>query len=694
MKLFPKSLLKGMLPLILIICSVLGGFTSIIYRGFLYHNLEQEYIQKIHNQTAKMIIGSAIVNDLQKVKSQLYELAIAINQQKQQEIIEKAKKMIANLHELLNILENGGVFSRSLSLNMPDIDKMLLQVSYEVSHNQYYIVEILELRPELIELEEKMKRLTEITVSRDSIFRDGRLNKGAEGEGQRIRQYIKQTTPLFTRMMENSHKILFDGQKNLKLLNQESAHKLKIERRYQFYLAVLSGIIVLFLIELVLRQIFRARGVLEDTVEELEQTKVDLQFKNSKITNINNFLERQVADRTKELTKSNKKLINEVETRKKSEHRLRESQETWEKTFDAMSDIITIQNKDMCIVRGNQAARAFAGVEGDQLIGKKCYEIFYGISAPCLDCPVANAFTSNQKPTEIIETAGQERTFLVSCSPVFRQGKELQNIVHVARDITEMKKLEQQFRQSQKLEAVGTLAGGIAHDFNNILTSVLCFAETAQDSISVDCQAYDDISEVIKSSNRAAKLVKQILTLSRKGMERLEPLKPHLVIKEAIKLLRASLPATVSIEEEIDPEAGEVLADQTQIHQIIMNLCTNAFHALENEKGVLRIKLRRVELSATELAEETEVSPGPFIVLSVSDTGCGMDQAILERIFEPYFTTKDVNQGSGLGLAVIHGIVKKYKGFIRVESEPGQGTSFHIYMPALEKKACNANYTL
>jgi len=178
--------------------------------------------------------------------------------------------------------------------------------------------------------------------------------------------------------------------------------------------------------------------------------------------------------------------------------------------------------------------------------------------------------------------------------------------------------------------------------------------------------------------------VQQILTFSRKSQHRLEPLEPYLIIKEALKMLRASLPTSIHILEEIDTRCGKVLADPTNIHQIVINLCTNSLHAMENEEGTLSVRLDRKEIEAPTLKERA-VASGEFIVLSVSDTGHGMDRQTMERIFDPYFTTKEVGKGTGLGLAVIHGIVEDYKGFIEVESEPGKGTTFHIYLPALAK---------
>ena len=188
---------------------------------------------------------------------------------------------------------------------------------------------------------------------------------------------------------------------------------------------------------------------------------------------------------------------------------------------------------------------------------------------------------------------------------------------------------------------------------------------------------------MLQASHRAAGLVRQILTFSRKGAHNRRALQPYLIVKDSLNLLRASLPATIEIVEDINPESGTIWADQTQIHQIVINLCTNALHAMEEETGTLKVTLARRELKAEDVLGHPEVLPGPFIELSVSDTGCGMDQQIQRRIFEPYFTTKETGKGTGLGLSVVLGIVQEYEGMITVESELGKGTTFHVYFPAI-----------
>ncbi len=248
-------------------------------------------------------------------------------------------------------------------------------------------------------------------------------------------------------------------------------------------------------------------------------------------------------------------------------------------------------------------------------------------------------------------------------------------------DITERKKLQADLQQALKMEAIGTLAGGIAHDFNNILGAILGHAELAICDINDTKHLNEDLNEVLKGISRARELVKQILTFSRKNEQLLQPLKVQVVIEDAVKLLRSSIPTTIEIRQDINHDCAAVMADSTQIHQVIMNLCTNAYHAMRETGGILGISLKPVELKKEISDEKLKLSPGAFIKLEISDTGKGIPEEIQKRIFEPYYTTKTKGEGTGLGLAVVHGIVSSLNGDISVHSELNAGTTFRIYLP-------------
>ncbi|MCP4162941.1 MAG: response regulator [Deltaproteobacteria bacterium] len=252
----------------------------------------------------------------------------------------------------------------------------------------------------------------------------------------------------------------------------------------------------------------------------------------------------------------------------------------------------------------------------------------------------------------------------------------------------EKSKLEQQLRSVQKLEAIGTLAGGIAHDFNNILSVILGHAEIIQCDIERDDPSAESINEILKSSQRARNLIKQILTFSRKNEQELLPVNAAKIVNDALSLIRSTIPSTVLIKEKIDKTTGTVLADPTQIYQIVLNLCTNSNHAMTDKNdGILEVIVNRVDISKEVARVNSELSEGPYLKLSVIDNGSGMDKDMIERIFEPYFTTKSMEIGTGLGLAIVHGIVKSHGGFITVESELNRGTVFEVLLPIIEGEA-------
>jgi len=254
----------------------------------------------------------------------------------------------------------------------------------------------------------------------------------------------------------------------------------------------------------------------------------------------------------------------------------------------------------------------------------------------------------------------------------------------------ETRRVESQLRKSQRLETIGTLAGGIAHDFNNILTPILGYAEMGLASIDEDDPMYEYFTEIMQAAERARKLVSQILTFSRAEDGKLVPVKVQDIIAEATLLLRPSLPSTISIEEHIDDSCREILADPAQIHQVVINLCTNAIHAMEQTGGVLSIALRETGPGSAITSVPSSPADRNYIELTVSDTGAGMDELTLERIFEPFFTTKSIEKGTGLGLSVVHGIIMGANGQLSVESALGKGSTFHVLLPVIEQKVVSA----
>jgi PAS domain S-box-containing protein len=275
----------------------------------------------------------------------------------------------------------------------------------------------------------------------------------------------------------------------------------------------------------------------------------------------------------------------------------------------------------------------------------------------------------------------------VTASPVRDDSGNIINYVGIHRDITHEIRLERELHQAQKMEAIGRLAGGIAHDFNNILMGIMGYTEMALHKAPAGGSVHRYLQQVLDGSSRASDLVKQILTFSRQTEQELTPVDIAPTVREGLMLLRSTLPSTIAIQQDIavSPEEGVVLADRTQIHQVLMNLCTNAFHAMRAKGGTLSLKLSTVHADAQLVSQHSNLTEGPYVCLTVSDTGHGMDAAVMERIFDPYFTTKKIGEGTGMGLAVVQGIVKSYGGAISVSSEPGKGTTFRVFLPRIEQ---------
>jgi PAS domain S-box-containing protein len=385
----------------------------------------------------------------------------------------------------------------------------------------------------------------------------------------------------------------------------------------------------------------------------------------------------------------------DITARKKIEEVLAEKDRFLETLIDEIPVSIFYKNTKGKYTGCNKHYAELLGLKKDEIIGKNVYEVhkkeladvYFEADTRLFEAPGVHVYES-----QIDHSNGTRLDILINKATFSNKDGHVSGIIGVVVDISDRKRaekekdeLESQLRQAQKMESIGTLAGGIAHDFNNILGAIMGFAELAQLDASNGTVLEANLNEVVKAANRAKELINQILTFSRQSEHKLKPLQLSSVIKEALKLLRASLPTTIEIHYDIKSDAL-AMANPTQIHQVLMNLCTNAGHAMRENGGLLEVSLVNVEFDAEFVGRHPEIETGPYLQLTVTDTGHGMSPEILNRVFDPFFSTKETGEGTGLGLSVVHGIVKSHGGMIYAYSEPGKGSSFKVYLPAIERR--------
>ena len=356
----------------------------------------------------------------------------------------------------------------------------------------------------------------------------------------------------------------------------------------------------------------------------------------------------------------------------------------------AAANAIVVTNRDGKIEWVNPAFTKLTGYSAEEAIGGNPRMLKSGEHPPAFYGTLwATVLTGNVWHGELVNKRKDGRLYTeeMTITPVQGADGQIAHFVAIKQDITERRQLEKRMLQAQKMEAIGQLAGGIAHDFNNMLAALFGYAHLLQQDTVGNPLAQESVTEILVAANRAKELVQQILSFSRQREQRPQIIKLDTIVKEALKFLRASLPAHIKIEKELAAETPAVLADPTQIYQVTMNLATNALHAMGEAPGRLLIRLDPVQPDEKLIQTHPELKPILYARLTVADTGQGMDAKTLERIFEPFFTTKPVGKGTGLGLAVVHGIVEAHNGLITVDSQVGQGTTFTLYFPAQAQAA-------
>ncbi|WP_300460532.1 transporter substrate-binding domain-containing protein [Desulfobacula sp.] len=352
-------------------------------------------------------------------------------------------------------------------------------------------------------------------------------------------------------------------------------------------------------------------------------------------------------------------------------------------SIDATVYVADIQTHEILFMNKNMIETF-----GRDMTGEICYEAFRGESKPCSHCPI-NQLTDRNGPSGDVHVWQAENPktgrWYINYDRLIEwiDGRSVK--LQIATDITDFKQMEEELRQSHKMESIGTLAGGIAHDFNNIISIILGNTELALIDTPDGGPGKKNLQEINTACLRAKEVVSQLLNFSRKTELTRKPQNLSLLIKESVKLLRSSFPANIQIIEKISATSNRILADATQIHQVIINLCTNAAQAMSEKGGNLEIHLKDINLATRRKGKSNHLVPGIYQELIIKDTGTGIDPKIYNKIFDPYFTTKEFGKGTGMGLAVVHGIIKNHSGSIFVDSLPGKGASFSVFFPAVEK---------
>ncbi|MGD2029704.1 MAG: PAS domain S-box protein [Desulfobacterales bacterium] len=377
----------------------------------------------------------------------------------------------------------------------------------------------------------------------------------------------------------------------------------------------------------------------------------------------------------------------DISERKQAEEALRNSEEKYKNLVENINEVIYTLDKNGIITYISPAIKTILDYGPSEIIGRSFTEFIYSEDLTHQREPFNWDLSDPIGPNEyrLLSKSGEIRWVQTSSIPIL-VGNQTIGLRGVLLDITESKRLQSQLQQAHKMESFGTLAGGIAHEFNNIIGIIIGNTELAMDDLPKWSPVYLNLEEILSASFRATDVVSQLLSFARRTKIEKKPVNIDLIIEESLKLLRSSIPTSIEIRQNIPKDIDPIMANPTQINQILINLSTNAHHAMPYG-GILEISLQNVKLNENKASQYTNLNPGRYVNLKVSDTGHGISAKEINRIFDPYFTTKEVGQGTGMGLSVVHGIVKSHEGSISVESKYGKGTTFSIFFPVVKKQA-------
>jgi len=375
----------------------------------------------------------------------------------------------------------------------------------------------------------------------------------------------------------------------------------------------------------------------------------------------------------------------DVTDRKQTEEELFQTTQDWQDTFNSITDMVTVHDKDFNIIHANKAAEKILGLPLiKDLTERKCFRFYHGTELPPERCPSCSCLKTGEPATFEIFEPHLNMHIEIRAIPRFDSSHNIIGLIHVVRDITEHRKLEAQLQQSQKMEAVGTLTGGIAHDFNNILTAIIGYGNILKMKLEKESPLLGYTDQILASADRAANLTQSLLAFSRKQVINPKPVNLNEITASIEKILLRIIGEDIELKTTLSGMRDlRVMADAGQIEQVLMNLAANARDAMP-EGGTLTIETGLEELDLDFLKIHEYGKQGMYAILTVTDTGHGMDENTRQRIFEPFFTTKEVGRGTGLGLSMVYGIIKQHSGYINCYSEPEKGTTFKIYLPVIE----------